>query len=282
MSKTEADLIKTLLGADVRRSEPLGGGCLGDVRRLNLDDGRTVVAKRGRNLDVEARMLGFLKAQTSLPVPEVYHCSEQIIVMEWIDGVPGVLSARAERDLARHVASLHDITASAFGFEWDTVIGPLNQPNVAMTGWPSFFAECRLMHMARLAVEAGQLPGAMMARIERLVACIHDELDHDPEPSLLHGDLWGGNILVRDDQIAGFIDPAIYFGDAEVELAFMTLFDTVGRDFFTAYRERRSIASGFEERRRDVYLLYPLLVHVRLFGGSYTGQIAAILNRLGY
>jgi len=282
MDTADIKLIKRLLGVGVQRSTPLGGGCLGDVRRLDLEDGRALVLKRGENLEVEGRMLGFLKERTGLPVPDVFHADDQILIMDWIDGAPGVLSAGAERDLAAHVAGLHDITASAFGFEWDTVIGPLGQPNGGMTDWPSFFAGRRLMHMARLGLDAGQLPDTLMARIERLAARMADELDHNPKPSLLHGDLWGGNILVHGNRVAGFIDPAIYFGDPEVELAFMTLFGTVGRDFFAAYRERRFIAPGFEERRRHIYLLYPLLVHVCLFGGSYVAQVAAGLDRLGY
>jgi fructosamine-3-kinase len=283
MNKAEMrQLIEGILGVGVQRSTPLGGGCLGDVRRIDLEDGRIVVAKGGQNLEVEGRMLGFLKTRTGLPVPDVIHADDQVLIMDWIDGAPGMLSPGAERDLAAHVAALHDITASAFGFEWDTVIGPLGQPNGAMADWPSFFAGRRLMHMARLALDAGQLPDTLVARIERLAAHIGDELDHRPIPSLLHGDLWGGNILVHGNRIAGFIDPAIYFGDPEVELAFMTLFGTVGPDFFAAYRERRPIAPGFEERRRHIYLLYPLLVHVRLFGGSYVAQVAAGLDRLGY
>ncbi len=277
-----AKQVNKWLGAKVRQATPLGGGSLAAVTRLTLEDGRKVVAKRGDNLGVEAWMLAYLAVHSALPVPEVLFYDDTMLLMSWIDGGTGGLSAGAEQDLAAHVAALHDITASAFGFERDTVIGPLLQPNPTMSDWPAFFADHRLLHMARLAGEAGHLLPALMGRIDTLAGRIDAELAHTPAPSLLHGDLWGGNILARSNRIVGFIDPALYFGDAETELAFMTLFHTVGRTFFDAYQAHRPIAPGFFERRRKIYLLYPLLVHARLFGGSYAGQVAGILDDLGY
>ena len=98
---------------------------------------------------------------------------------------------------------------------------------------------------------------------------------------MIHGDLWGGNVLCGSNGLSGFIDPAIYYADPEIELAFMTLFGTVGDRFFRRYGEYHAIRPGFFEIRRDLYNLYPLLVHVRLFGGGYLGQVQSILRRLG-
>ncbi|RMF11190.1 MAG: fructosamine kinase [Alphaproteobacteria bacterium] len=274
--------VEKVLGAAVVRATMLGGGSLASVSRLELDDGRIIVAKRGDNLAVEAWMLRYLSSRTDLPVPDVLYQDDHLLLMGWIDGTSGGLSVGAERDLAGRVARLHDIGEALFGLERDTVIGPLVQPNPAMDAWPAFFAEHRLLHMARLAMEAGHLPVAIMRRIEMLAERIDQELDHGPRPSLLHGDLWGGNILSRGDRVTGLIDPAIYYGDAEIELAFMTLFQTVGSAFFEAYLAHRPLAPGFFERRRRLYLLYPLLVHTRLFGGSYAAQADRILKDLGY
>ena len=98
---------------------------------------------------------------------------------------------------------------------------------------------------------------------------------------MLHGDLWGGNILCHDDKIAGLIDPAIYYGDREIDLAFGTLFGDLTPEFFKQYDEVSKIEPGFFEERRDLYNLYPLLVHVRLFGGSYVDSVDQTLSRFG-
>ena len=118
--------------------------------------------------------------------------------------------------------------------------------------------------------------------LEKLADSVGRWLEEPAQPSLVHGDMWGGNVLAANGRITGFIDPAIYFADAEVELAFSTLFGTCGDDFFSRYGEHRPIAPGFFEERRDLYNLYPLLVHVRLFGGSYVGSVSGILNKFGF
>jgi fructosamine-3-kinase len=151
-----------------------------------------------------------------------------------------------------------------------------------MASWVEFFAERRLVHLANEAHRAGMLDRDMRTRVERFARDRLALLIREPaHPSLLHGDAWGGNILVRGGRVAAFIDPAVYHGHAEAELAFGTLFGTFTEHFFGAYRERRMIAEGFFDVRRDVYNLYPLLVHARLFGGGYVAQIDATLRRFG-
>jgi fructosamine-3-kinase len=120
-----------------------------------------------------------------------------------------------------------------------------------------------------------------MNRLETLAGRLDRWIAEPAHPSLLHGDLWTGNILVNRGRVVGFIDPALYYGDAEIELAFGTLFGTFGRPFFERYGELRPLNPGFFEERRDLYNLYPLLVHVRLFGGSYVGSVEATLDRFG-
>lgn len=119
-----------------------------------------------------------------------------------------------------------------------------------------------------------------MDGIERLAARLPDLIGEPAPPALVHGDLWGGNLLVRDGRVAAFIDPALHHADPEVELAFTTLFGTFGEPFFRRYGEIRPIRPGFFELRRDLYNLYPLLVHVRLFGGSYVGAVGRTVTRL--
>jgi fructosamine-3-kinase len=136
--------------------------------------------------------------------------------------------------------------------------------------------------MGRLAQENGSLPRDTYARLEKFCETkLETYIEQPDRPSLIHGDMWGGNILVNDGRIAAFIDPAIYHADPEIELAFSTLFGTFGDAFFGRYNEHRPIRPGFFEARRDIYNLYPLLVHTRLFGGHYAAQVDAILRRFG-
>ena len=115
--------------------------------------------------------------------------------------------------------------------------------------------------------------------LERLCGRLPDLIGEAAPPSLIHGDVWGGNVLVRGGRIAAFVDPAIHYADAEVELAFSTLFGTFGEPFFRRYGELRPLRPGFFEARRDLYNLYPLLVHTALFGVQYARSVGRIADR---
>jgi fructosamine-3-kinase len=273
--------IEQALGARIVRTAPLGGGCIAAVARVALSDGRTVVTKQGDGLTLEAWMLRWMRQNTAAPVPAVQFEAGGLLVLECLDGDSGGLTDAAERDLGAIVAALHGIGAPHFGFERDTVIGGLKQPNPRVPVWRDFFRDHRLLHMAREGLAAGRLSARAMARIEALAARLDRWIDASVPPSLVHGDLWGGNILSDGTRITGLIDPAIHYADAEIELAFMTLFDSVDDAFFRSYAERRVIRPGFFEARRDLYNLYPLLVHVRLFGGAYVAQVERTLDRFG-
>jgi len=137
------------------------------------------------------------------------------------------------------------------------------------------------MEMANAAHAEGSLPATLLSRLELLADRLDDYLIEPPFPSLLHGDLWGGNVLVSGGRVAGFVDPAIYYGHPEIELAFTTMFGTFGRAFFDAYGALRPLEPGFHEIRCALYNLYPTLVHVRLFGAGYLARIERTLAKLG-
>jgi fructosamine-3-kinase len=272
--------VRSALGAGVMHDEALAGGRVGDVRKISLTDGRTIVAKIGPGAALEGRMLAYLASHSRLPVPGVVWAGELLLLMEFVP-TAGRLTDGVEEDAADHLAALHDLRGPAFGFDFDTVIGGLPQPNPSTPSWPVFFRDHRLLPMARAALDSGRLTPRTMARIETLCGRLARWIAEPPAPSLIHGDMWSGNVLCRGGRIAAFVDPAIYYADPEIELAFATLFDTFGEAFFRRYGEHRPIAPGFFEERRDLYNLYPLLVHARLFGGSYVGQIDRILAKLG-
>jgi len=265
------------------RATPMGGGCVGTVALVHLDDGGAVVLKTGGDpaaLACEAEMLRYLAAHTALPVPGVLYDEPGAVIMERIE-TEGALTAAAEAHAGALIAELHAVSAPEYGFHRATVIGGLPQPNPWRDRWLDFFRDHRLLYMAAEAHRAGQLPAAMAARVETLAGRLDRWLTEPDAPSLIHGDLWAGNVLCRRGRIAGFIDPAIAFADAEIELAFGTLFGTFGAPFFEACATHRPLRPGFFEERRDLYNLYPLLVHVRLFGGGYVNQVGRTLDRYG-
>ncbi len=277
-----AELDAVLAGADYRL-EPLAGGCVGDVQRVDLADGRRLVAKLDPGgeggLEVEARMLRDLGARSALRVPQVQSASATLLLMEWLEGRNGCGPA-AEPDAARQLAALHAVSGPAFGYDYDTRIGGLVQPNRWSESWLAFFAEQRLVAMAREAQLAGRLDAATGRAVERVAGRLERWLDEPSAPALLHGDVWSGNLLSAGDRVTGFIDPAIYFGHPEVELAFTTLFGTFGDAFFAAYGEvARPLDPDFFDARRHLYNLYPLLVHTRLFGAGYADDVRALVGR---
>lgn len=283
-----ADLAVRAAIAETCGSEPTGatrlhGGCLAEVYRVTLADGAVLVAKvqppgAAFDLSLEGFMLRYLAEHSGLPVPRVLRSSRDLLLMEHVEH-DGRLGGSAERHLAELLAGLHGIPGPGFGFERDTVIGPLRQENDWSPDWPGFFGERRLLPLGRQLRDAGKLSGGATRDLEHVIARLPDLVAGGAAPALIHGDLWSGNVLAKDGRIAACLDPAIYFADPEIELAFGTLFGPLGQVFFARYDELRPIAPGFFEERRDLYNLYPLMVHALLFDGGYLGEVAARLRR---
>ncbi|ABG05019.1 aminoglycoside phosphotransferase [Rubrobacter xylanophilus DSM 9941] len=279
-----AEGVEASLGERLVSARPLGGGCIGEVWRLELSDGSPVVAKVDRegssHLEREAYMLRYLRERSRLPVPEVLHSSQSLLLMEFVEG-ESRFSPAAERHAAELLAELHGVGAGAYGHERDTLIGSLPQPNPWTESWAEFFGEHRLLYLARVAREAGRLPEEDSRRVERLAGRLEEFVGEPQPPGLIHGDVWSANVLAKGGRITAFLDPAIYHADPEVELAFVSLFDSFGEPFFERYAEIRGIREGFFEVRRDLYNLYPLLVHVYFFGGGYLAAARRLLDRFG-
>jgi fructosamine-3-kinase len=279
-----AEGIEAFLGEKLRSARPMGGGCIGEVYRVELEDGTALVAKVDRegasHLEREAYMLRYLREKSELPVPEVYHGSDNLLLMELVAG-SSRFSEAAERHAAELLAALHGVTAGAYGHERDTLIGSLDQLNPWTESWTEFFREHRLLYLANVANGAGRLPREDLEKVQRLAERLDEYLEEPERPSLVHGDVWSANVLARGGRITAFLDPAIYHADPEIELSFISLFNSFGQPFFERYGEIRGIRPGFLEMRRDLYNLYPLLVHVYFFGGGYLDSVRNTLRRFG-
>jgi fructosamine-3-kinase len=274
--------LEAALGRPVRGSGALAGGCVAQVLRVRTEDGPDIVVKTGGGtFEDEAFMLRYLRERTALPVPAVLHAETDMLVMEFVPGSSGPLP-EGEGHAAELLADLHGHSARAFGFERATVIGPLPQPNPWTGSWREFFAEHRLRAMTAEALRHGRIPAGLASRLERAADACGRLLREPGAPALLHGDVWSGNVLALGGRVTAFLDPSIYYGHPEVELAFITLFGTFGPVFFDRYARARPIEAGFFETRARMYNLYPLLVHARLFGGAYPDRIERSLSEIGF
>jgi len=255
-------------GLDAGDWSALGGGSICDVWRARLSDGRAVVVKRTPYpAEVEADGLAAL-AEGGAPVPEVLAADGDVLVLEAVQGPPDWAG------LGAALAQLHASTGDTFGWHRDNLIGSLPQRNDPDPHWPAFYAT----HRIRPWLDAPALPGGVRRRLE--AACdgpLPDLLDHDPPASLVHGDLWSGNVV--DGR--WLIDPAVCRADREYELAFMDCFGGFPGALTDAYAAEWPLDDGWQARRPALQL-YHLLVHVQLFGSGYVGSVVSRLDALGW
>ena len=283
--------LERLLDTTINHVTSLSGGQMAAVYAVTFASSLTDTSTKSRgmsnavvkvdlegDLACEGRMLQYLRDHSQLPVPQVYAQAEGVLVLEHLPG-SSLVNTNAERHMAELLADLHNVTADTYGFAEDTLIGSLNLPNGWHDDWGQFFADKRLVHFANLAHERGRLPEKTLARVQRLAEGVAEWLEPNP-PGLVHGDVWRGNVLAENSTITGIIDPAIYYADPEVDLAYIDLFGTFGDAFWQRYHELRPLADAFWQSRRALYSLFPLLVHVYYFGGGYLAGVEQRLTLL--
>jgi fructosamine-3-kinase len=262
----------TVLGTAVRDRVPLGGGAV----RVTLADGRTVVVKDGEQAAVAAEAAGlrWLGAAGGAPVPAVLDVDGGRMVTEFVaSGAPG---PHAAQELGRGLARMHAAGAPAFGTAppggpADARIGAAPMRNAPAPSWPEWYAADRLLPYLRTARDAGTLTGDAVREVEAVADRLPGLAGPAEPPARLHGDLWSGNVLWSPAG-AVLIDPAAHGGHRETDLAMLALFGCPHLDaVLAAYDEAAPLAAGWQDRV-PLHQLFPLLVHVVLFGGGYATQ----------
>ncbi|MDP6980984.1 MAG: fructosamine kinase family protein [Myxococcota bacterium] len=276
--------VESLLGQPVVESSTAHGGDIGVSARVRLADGRGCFAKRypdapAAMAQAEAAGLDWLREVRALRIPEVVAVSqdgEALLLLEWID--EGRPAARHDEELGRGLAALHAAGAPAFGFGADGYIATLPQSNRERERWCDFYRAERLAPLADRAAGRDLLPSGLRTDLGRLFDALPDLCGPDEAPARLHGDLWAGNRITDSSGAPCLIDPAVYGGHREIDLAMMRLFGGFGGRVFDAYEDAFPLAPGARDRV-GLYQLYPLLVHVNLFGAGYVGQLAEAVRR---
>lgn len=281
--------LEAALGARIVRAASVGGGDINEAHRVELVDGRRVFVKSHahappRMFTTEAEGLDWLREAQALKVPVVLAVQEPahphgagFLALENIEAGPRPPDF-GER-FGRGLAALHRSGAPRFGWTRNNFIGTLPQSNEPVSGneWARFYGERRLEPQLRHAVDAGHVPARLAAALGALLARLPDLVGPPEPPARLHGDLWGGNHMASASGEPVIFDPAVYGGHREMDLAMMRLFGGYEPRTFAAYEEAFPLAPG-HGARVPLCQLYPLLVHVNLFQGSYVSQLETALR----
>lgn len=298
-----AHAVGDALGSPVARATPVGGGSIASAARVTLHDGRTVFLKHDPGAPpgafaAEAAGLRWIAEADALRTPSVLAVGEgggagdppAFLALEWIErSAPSTTQMGREpspkwtaptpgEDFGRRLAVLHRFGAPSFGLDHDNVIGPIPQDNRPCDTWADFYAQRRLIPLARRAAEVGRLSSSALRGVEALAGRLPGLCGPPEPPARLHGDLWSGNAILDARGGPVVVDPAVYGGHREMDLAMMRLFGGFPEAAHAAYAEAYPLADGHEERV-PLHQLYPLLVHVHLFGGGYAASVDAVLRR---
>ncbi|HLR76273.1 MAG TPA: fructosamine kinase family protein [Balneolaceae bacterium] len=271
--------IEKQLGDEIKSANSVSGGSINQAAKVEMRGGRDFFLKWNKAapddmFPKEKKGLELLKsAGAGLHIPNVLAVGKAegtaFILIEFIEEQRGGKDSSAK--FGKQLAELHQVTAHNYGLEYDNYIGRLKQPNNKKADWVDFFIEYRLEVQLKQAVDAGKLENGTVKQFNRLYKKLPDMLPEEPA-SLLHGDLWGGNYFFDQEGRAAIFDPAVYYGNREIEIAFTYLFGGFSGAFYDAYQEVFPLQPKFNERK-SIYNLYPLLVHTNMFGGHYGRQV---------
>jgi len=270
--------IEGKLNTHIKNVSPVGGGDINQACHLQTALGNFFIKINSLHkfpgmFKSEERGLAIIRKTNTTAVPEVVlqgdTGDESYLILQWIEA--GRCDIISSKKLGRQLASMHYYTAAQFGFDADNYMGSLHQCNKQHNSWAQLFIEERLQPMVKMAVDKRELTPTDMYRFDELYKRLPDLFTEEP-PALLHGDLWRGNYLVDINGKPYLIDPAVSYGNREFDIAMTTLFGGFDRAFYEAYNQEFPLQPGWQQRLQ-LWNLYPLLVHVNLFGSMYTKRV---------
>ncbi len=265
-------------------TKPLSGGSINNAFEIETSVGNfflkyNMASKFPQMFQKEAKGLECLRNTAAIDVPEILKTGETgglaYLLLSYVKSSPA--STDFWKIFGKQLAALHGNYASKFGLDHDNYMGSLTQSNRFHEKWDDFFVHERLVPQVKIARDSGEIGKTMVAAFERLYTKLN-EICPPAKPSLVHGDLWSGNFMVNGQGKPCLIDPAVYYGHPEVDIAMSTLFGGFDQTFYEVYNEFNPLEKGWRNRL-DIYNLYPLLVHVNLFGGGYVHQVQRIVAK---
>ena len=287
MNEELSSIIRQLLRdnglGNLKSVRPVSGGSINASYQLLTDNGRYFLKVNSSTrfptiFEAEKRGLKLL-SHSKFTVPEVITTaviqSKQFILMQWIEG--GEQNTNFWNIFGEYLAGLHLQTSSAFGLNHNNYIGSLPQKNDERKSWAEFYRDQRLIPQIKLAEQNNQLTRKMNLGFQSLFHRLGDIFPIE-KPALLHGDLWSGNLMVTSKGSPCIFDPAVYYGHREMDLAMMALFGGFGSGWIDAYNNVYPLDNGWRERI-EIGQLYPLMVHVNLFGGTYARSVESVLQK---
>jgi len=267
----------------IQNIKPVSGGCINETIKLETNH-KTFFLKINSAktfpgmFEAEAKGLKLLAATNTIKIPDVIHHGEHngfsFLLLEWIE--PGKREKDFFEDFGKKLAALHKHTNNYFGLDHDNYIGSLPQSNKQYENGIDFFIEQRLIKQIEIAKDKNEIDSSTIKQFNNLFKKLPEIIPPD-KPSLLHGDLWSGNYMTDNNGSACLIDPAVYYGFREADLAMTKLFGGFDSEFYEAYNEEFPLQKNWQQRL-DIFNLYPLMVHVNLFGGGYLSQVKNILK----
>ncbi len=277
------DFFSKALGQNILSTSSVSGGDINDAYKIITESdvffAKVNSAELAKDMfEKEASGLNILKEKAKINVPGVISIGtidgKSYLILNWIKS--GKYNSNTDYNLAKQLAALHKTTDEYFGLEYDNYIGTLIQNNTQKANWLEFYFSNRIEHQLKMAIDSGLISKKYIAGTESAFSNIEKDYP-DVSPSLLHGDLWSGNYMINSKGQAIFIDPAVYFGYREMDIAMMKLFGGFSSDIFNIYNELYLLDYDWQSRIR-FHQLYYILVHVNLFGGSYAASAKAIID----
>jgi len=280
------NIIAKLLGDNVQiiNTIPLAGGSINESFKVNTNNGVYFIKKNSSSqfpqmFEKEVSGLKTLRDANEIIIPKTIgvaeSAAESFLMLEFIES--GIRAKHFWEIFGHQLANLHNHTSDFFGLEIDNYIGSLQQTNKKHSNWSDFFREERLEKQVILARNSGLIDKSVVTSFDKFYNHLYDLFPVEPA-SLLHGDLWNGNFMVNKAGLPVIFDPAVYYGHREMDLGMSKLFGGFDEQFYTSYNKHHPLENGWEERL-DYYNLYPLMVHVNLFGSGYVQSVKSIISK---